>query len=266
MSTWHEVGDGIFVRRYAFLALTIGAVLGDDAILVVDTRASLRQARELIDDLLVLSDLPVRWVVNTHYHWDHCWGNALFNTAQVWGHENTRLALLEQGEQVRRQVIQYLPIEDHEAVREVEIVPPDHTFSDQVSLDIGRAVDLRYHGRGHTDSDITIDVGGVLFAGDLVEEAAPPAFGDAFPLEWSDTLGSLLDFVQGPVVPGHGDPVDGAFVVQQRADIAATVEMARAGFDGDIPAGEVDVQDAPFPAEASRFIIERSYAQLAGQI
>jgi glyoxylase-like metal-dependent hydrolase (beta-lactamase superfamily II) len=266
MSTWHQIGDGVFVRRYPFLSLTIGAVIGDDGILLVDTRASHRQARELIDDLAVLKDLPVRWVVNTHYHWDHCWGNALFQTAQLWGHENTQRALLEQGENARRQVIGYLPIEDHEAVREVEIVPPDHTFSDQVSLDIGRAVDLRYHGRGHTDSDITIDVDGVLFAGDLVEEAAPPAFGDAFPLEWADTLDSLLDHVRGPVVPGHGTPVDRVFVEQQRADIAATVEMARVGFRDHLPAGEVDIRHAPFPAEVSRFMIERSYAQLAGQI
>lgn len=266
MSTWHGVGDGVFARRYEFLALTIGAVVGDDGILVVDTRASHRQARELIDDLAALSDLPVRWVVNTHYHWDHCWGNALFPSAQLWGHENTRAAMLEQGEEVRQKVMGYLSVEDHEAIREVEIVPPDHTFSDQVSLDIGRAVDLRYHGRGHTDSDITIDVDGVLFAGDLVEEAAPPAFGDAFPLEWADTLANLLSFVRGPVVPGHGDPVDRFFVEQQRAEIAATVELARAGFRSDLPADQVDVRPAPFPAELSRFIVERSYTQLAGQI
>jgi glyoxylase-like metal-dependent hydrolase (beta-lactamase superfamily II) len=190
----------------------------------------------------------------------------LFRTAQIWGHENTRLALFERGEDARRRVLEYLPREHHQAVRRVEIVPPDHTFSDQVSLDIGRPVHLRYHGRGHTDSDITIDVDEVLFAGDLVEEAAPPAFGDAFPLEWADTLGSLLDFVRGPVVPGHGEPVDRAFVEQQRADITATVEIARAGFRSGLPADQIDVRPTPFPAELSRFIIERSYAQLAGQI
>jgi len=266
MDMWHEVGDRVFVRRYAWLALTIGAVIGDDGVLLVDTRASHQQAGELIDDLATLTDLPVHWVINTHYHWDHCWGNALFRTAQLWGHENTRQALLEHGEDARGLVIEHLPIEHHEAIRQVEIVPPDHTFSDRVSLDIGRAVDLRYHGRGHTDSDITVDVAGVLFAGDLVEEAGPPAFGDAFPLEWPDTLDGLVDHVRGTVVPGHGEPVERAYVEQQRDDIAATVELARAGFEGDVPAGQVDVGDAPFPAEVSRSIVERTYAQLAGHI
>jgi glyoxylase-like metal-dependent hydrolase (beta-lactamase superfamily II) len=263
---WLAVGDGIFVRRYASLALTIGAVVGDDGVLLVDTRASHRQAQELLDDLTVLTDLPVRWVVNTHYHWDHCWGNALFRTAEIWGHENTRLALLERGEVARLQVLEYLPVEHHEAVRQVEIIPPEYTFSDRVSIDIGRAVDLRYHGRGHTDSDISVVASGVLFAGDLVEEAGPPAFGDAYPLDWPNTLEVLLDHVEGPVVPGHGDPVDRGFVAGQRSDIVGTVRIARAGFETGIPSDQVDVGEAPFPAAVSRSVVERTYAQLSGSI
>ena len=266
MQTWSEVGDGVFVRRYAWLSITIGAIVGDHGVLIVDTRASHEQARELISDLTALTDLPVRWVVNTHYHWDHCWGNALFRSAELWGHDNTRLALLERGEAARRMVIEQAPVEFHDAFRRVEIVPPVHTFSDRVSLDVGRAVDLRYHGRGHTDSDITVGVAGVLFAGDLVEEAAPPAFGDAFPLDWPGALDGLLDRVGGPVVPGHGQPVDRTFVEQQRADIAATVELARVGYAGDVPAGEVDVGGAPFPPEVTRMVVQRTYAQMAGEI
>ena len=266
MKTWNEIGDGVFVRRYAWLSMTIGAVVGDDGVLIVDTRASHEQARELIDDLSPLTHLPVRWVVNTHYHWDHCWGNAMFRTAELWGHENTRRSLLERGEDARRTVIDHFPVELHNAFREVEIVPPEHTFSDRVSLDVGRAVDLRYHGRGHTDSDITVGVAGVLFAGDLVEEAAPPAFGDSFPLEWPDALDGLLGCVDGVVVPGHGDPVDRAFVVQQRDDISATIKLARAGFEEGVPARDVNVADAPFPSDVGRFVVERTYAQLAGDI
>ena len=260
------IGDQVFVRRYESLALSIGAVVGDDGVLIVDTRASHEQARELLDDLHQLTSLPVRWVVNTHYHWDHCWGNALFYTAELWGHENTRLELLEHGEDARRIVMGYLPPEHHDAVREVEIVPPEHTFSEQVSLDIGRAVDLRYHGRGHTNSDITVGASGVLFAGDLVEESAPPSFGDAFPLDWPEALAGLLDQVHGPVVPGHGRPVDRAFVMQQKADIADTVELARVGFAHGLPAAEVDSTGGPFPPEVTRAVVGRTYAQLAGEI
>jgi glyoxylase-like metal-dependent hydrolase (beta-lactamase superfamily II) len=266
MNTWHEVGNCVFARRYEPLALTIGAVVGDDGVLLVDTRASHDQARELMRDLTTLTDLRVCWVVNTHYHWDHCWGNALFRTAELWGHENTRLELMQHGEEARRRVLGFLPTEQQEAVREVEIVPPEHTFSDRISLDIGRAVDLRYHGRGHTNSDISVTVAGVVFAGDLVEESAPPSFGDAYPLDWPVALDGLLKSVEGVVVPGHGRPVDRAFVEQQRADIAVTVDLARVGFEADVAPGHLDVANTPFPAEVSRLVVERTYAQLAGTI
>jgi glyoxylase-like metal-dependent hydrolase (beta-lactamase superfamily II) len=266
MSNWQDVGDGIFVRRYEWLALTIGAVLGDDGVLLVDTRASHRQAEELIDDLTAVTHLPVRWVVNTHYHWDHCWGNALFPQAQVWGHENARRQLLRHGEETRAMVLSHLPPEEHEAFEEVAISPPDHTFSDRVSLDIGRAVILRHHGRGHTDSDISISVGNVLFAGDLVEQAAPPAFGDSFPLEWTGALDDLLGYVEGPVVPGHGAPVDRTYVEGQKRDIFTTVEIVRASYDGGTPIDEIDLRAAAFPMEVSRAVAERTYAQLAGDI
>ncbi len=266
MNTWTELGDGVFVRRYESLALSIGAIVGDDGVLVVDTRATHDQARELIEDLSALTALPVRWVVNTHYHWDHCWGNAMFRTAELWGHANTRRHLIEHGEQARQRVLAQLPVEYHEVVREVEIVPPEHTFSDRISLDIGCAVDLRYHGRGHTDSDITISAGNVLFAGDLIEEAAPPAFDDSFPLDWPGTLDSLLEWATGPVVPGHGDPVDRTFVERQRYDIAATIDLARAGFEAGVPARDVSVAGLTFPAAVSSFVVERAYAQLSGDL
>lgn len=260
------MGEGTFCRRYEFLALSVGAVLGDDGVLVIDTRASHAEARELVADLTELTDLPARWVVNTHYHWDHCWGNALFPRAELWGHENTRRALLEQGESLRKGVLPWFPPERRHEVAEVEIVPPDRTFSDRISLGIGRQVDLRFHGRGHTNSDITIEVGGVLFAGDLVEEAAPPSFDDSYPPEWVATLDRVIQRIAGPVVPGHGNPVDRAFVEQQRADIAATVELARAAFARRVPPEEVDLRHAPFPAPVARTVVVRTYALLAGEL
>jgi glyoxylase-like metal-dependent hydrolase (beta-lactamase superfamily II) len=266
VSEWTEVGEDVFVRTYAWLALTIGAVIGDDGVLLIDTRASHRQARELVEDVGTLTPRPVRWAVNTHYHWDHCWGNALFAEAELWGHENTRRQLLERGEESRAALLTLIPSEFHDEMREVAIVPPEHTFSDRVSLQIGREVQLRYHGRGHTDSDISVAVPGVLFAGDLVEEAGPPAFGDAFPMDWPEVLDGLLGSVDGLVVPGHGAPVDRAFVERQKADIVAVVELARTAYETGTPADQVDLGQAPFPDEVSRLVIERAYAQLSGAI
>jgi glyoxylase-like metal-dependent hydrolase (beta-lactamase superfamily II) len=190
----------------------------------------------------------------------------MFRDAELWGHEHTRSRLVEHGEEARTDLLELLPDEYHDEMLEVEIVPPIHTFSDRVSLDIGREVRLRYHGRGHTDSDISVTVPGVLYAGDLVEEAAPPAFGDAFPLDWPAALDDLLTYVDGLVVPGHGAPVAREFVQNQQARIMAAVELARSAHENGTPIDSVDLGDFPFPAEVSRSVVERTFAQLRGSI
>jgi glyoxylase-like metal-dependent hydrolase (beta-lactamase superfamily II) len=112
---------------------------------------------------------------------------------------------------------------------------PDRLVDDAAVLDIGgREVVLRFLGRGHTDHDLVVEVetGGeanVVFAGDLVEEGAPPAFEDAFPAEWPATLGRLHALARGPVVPGHGAVVDAAFVGAQREELLAVVSALRRG-------------------------------------
>ncbi|MFC6896832.1 MBL fold metallo-hydrolase [Nonomuraea dietziae] len=94
----------------------------------------------------------------------------------------------------------------------------------------GRPVHLRYFGRGHTDNDIVVHVpdAGVIFAGDLVEEGAPPAFDDGYPLDWPGTLTAMLaDLPEPVIVPGHGAVVDRAFVTAQLGELATTADLAR---------------------------------------
>ena len=83
MASWTEVGDRVFVRRYAFYDQNIGVVFGDERVLLVDTRVSHRQAAEIRDDLRSLTPLPVGVVVNTHGHSDHCFGNHPFRPAWI---------------------------------------------------------------------------------------------------------------------------------------------------------------------------------------
>ena len=105
-------------------------------------------------------------------------------------------------------------------------------------LDVGgREVVLRFLGRGHTDHDLVVEVedgsdGTVVFAGDLVEEGAPPAFEDAFPADWPATLGRVHALARGPVVPGHGAVVDAAFVGAQREELLAVLAAVRADGSG----------------------------------
>ena len=88
--SWVEVGDRVFVRRYEFYDQNIGVVLGRDEALVIDTRSTHVQAREILDDLRELTADPVTVVVDTHGHFDHAFGNHVFRPATIWGHERLR--------------------------------------------------------------------------------------------------------------------------------------------------------------------------------
>lgn len=225
---WREVGDRVFVRRHADLDLNCGLVVGTSGCLVIDTRSHLAEGRDLAEAVRSVTAEP--WtVVNTHAHHDHCFGNAAFRPATVWGHRRCAEALLTTADVQRAEVVAALhaagQLEAADLVAAAPIDPPDELVDDAVVLDVGgRTVTLAHLGRGHTDGDLVVAVDDVLFAGDLVEEGAPPAMDDAFPLEWPATLTAVLGLVRGPVVPGHGDVVDAGFVAGQRDELAALAD------------------------------------------
>ncbi|MFI6485375.1 MBL fold metallo-hydrolase [Nonomuraea sp. NPDC050663] len=263
---WQEIADRLYIRRHQSANLTIGLVLGDDHCLVVDTRASHRHAAELIRAIREVT--PTAWtVVNTHAHWDHCFGNAPFAPAEIWGHVLAVKDLDETGELQRSNVLAFLPEERHEEIREVAIVPPTHTFADRATLDIGgREVHLRYFGRGHTDHDIVVHVPdvGTAFVGDLIEEV--PYFGDSFPLDWPVTLHRMLqDLDADTFVPGHGAAVTRQFVERQQADLAWLAEYADYAYRSS-GLRAVSMIDAAFPEDAQRMAFERAFQQLDGQL
>jgi glyoxylase-like metal-dependent hydrolase (beta-lactamase superfamily II) len=83
---WNEVAANLFHRRYQPLDISVGVIRGADGFGVVDTRSSPHQADELRADLRELGDLPIVWVVNTHAHFDHCFGNQRFTPIPIYGH------------------------------------------------------------------------------------------------------------------------------------------------------------------------------------
>jgi glyoxylase-like metal-dependent hydrolase (beta-lactamase superfamily II) len=261
---WIELGDRVFSKRYESLDLNIGAVLCGDGVLVIDTRAHHGQARDLLADLGRITPNPVRWVVNTHHHWDHTFGNAVFLPAPIWGHERCALALRLRGERMRQEVKEWAPAYAH-LFDDVVITPPDHTFEASATLALaGRTIVLQYLGRGHTDNDIVAAVpdAGVLFAGDLVEESGPPAFHDAFPLEWPDTLSGLLPLVSGPLVPGHGGVVDRAFLAAQQQDLFEVARLALEGHAAGMTAQQAAAAGGPYPADVLEIAFGRVWPGL----
>jgi len=264
---WLEVGDRVFTWRFEFFDQQIGVILGGRDVAVVDTRSTPAQAREIVAAVRELSSDPVSIVLNTHWHWDHTFGNHEFRPASIWGHARCVDRLRAEGQSTIEEATWRVPaIADD--VRQVVIDPPDRTFDEEATVAVGdRLVRLTYLGRGHTDTDIAIEVpdARVLFAGDLLEEGATPSFGDSYPLEWPGTVERLLPLATGAVVPGHGAVGDRAFVKRQLGEFRAVESLARR-----VHAGELDIEAAiaasPYSAETSRGPLERALAQLLGEL
>lgn len=228
--TWREIAPGVHVRRHEELNLNCGLVVGEQRALLVDTRSFHQHGMELLAAVREITDLELV-VVNTHAHYDHCFGNAAFRDSQIYAHTGAAEELRRSGEDQREQVVSHLRrthrADMAEAMAATEIVLPFYLVEDDTEIDLGgRAVHLLYGGRGHTDHDLAVAVpdAGVVFAGDMVEEGADPAMEDAFPLEWAAALRALLDKDAArdaqQWVPGHGDVVDRDYVQEQAAILA----------------------------------------------
>lgn len=264
---WTEIGDRVFTRHFDFLDQQIGVVLGGDDVLVVDTRASPAHARVIVEELHELTPNPVSIVVDSHWHWDHTFGNSVFRPAAIWGHVRAAERLRRDGLAAIREVSEDMP-GIAEQLAEVVIDPPEHTLEDRATLHVGdRVVELSYHGRGHTEGDIAVVVpdANVLFAADLVENGAPPSFGDSYPLDWPVTVERLLPLATGAVVPGHGAIGDRAFLEDQLGAFRRLAELARQVHAGGLPI-EAAMAEAPFGPRTPRIAFERALAQLRGEL
>ena len=275
---WHEIAEGVFRKRFEPCDVTVTAVVGSEGVAVVDTRCSLPEAREIKAQLRQLTSAPVRWVVNTHAHFDHCWGNAEFvaprltPSARIWGHASVP-ARLDPNDPALRSLVAQLAAQGPEwaqRMAELEFRAPTELVRERASIDLGdRALELRFLGRGHTDGDlwILIETGaaGIVLAGDLVEESGPPAFGpDSFPLEWADTLDRALALIapDALVVPGHGAVVDAAFVRAQREAITSVAAEIRLHAAGVPVRSAASTGTWAIEAKALGAAIERGYAAL----
>lgn len=227
MSTpqWREIAPRVYVRRYQELELNCGLVLGDRRALVIDTQSSSKRGEDLAASIKEVTSLePV--VVNTHAHYDHCFGNSAFRDSQIYSHSGAAADLLASAEHQMDQLVTHLNSTDRpdwaQEVTNTEVVVPFYLIDEDTELDLGnRSVHLLYGGKAHTDHDLVVAVPdvGVVFWGDMVEQGADPMMDDAYPLEWAKTMRALQERAQvqdaAICVPGHGDVVDQDFVSAQ---------------------------------------------------
>ena len=226
-----ELADGVFVHElHGAFVVNAGIVVGDDAVAVIDTGTIESEAREILAAVASVTDKQVRYVINTHYHGDHSFGNWWFLPAIVVGHGACRLRLVgDGGESHRKMMARFVPMAA-EQIEAVPVVAPTLTFEQQCRLRLGeRVLRLDFFGRAHTDNDIAIAVEGqgVNFAGDLIEESGPPVAFEAFPAEWGPTLRRLQAVAESRFVPGHGRVVDRDFVAGQALAFEQVAEACR---------------------------------------
>ncbi|WP_295641194.1 MBL fold metallo-hydrolase [uncultured Methylibium sp.] len=185
-----------------------GVIVGDDAVLVLDTQATPVMAQDVIRRIREVTDKPIKYVLLTHYHAVRVLGASAYAPQQIIASQDTHDLIVERGEQDKASEIGRFP----RLFRNVESVPagltwPTLTFTGRMTLWLGRLeVQLLQLGRGHTKGDTVawLPQQKILFSGDLVEFDATPYAGDAYFADWPQTLDNIAALKPEQLVPGRG--------------------------------------------------------------
>ncbi|MEU9254797.1 MBL fold metallo-hydrolase [Streptomyces sp. NPDC048270] len=225
---WERLTGRTGRRRLPVWDCTVGLVVGDDSVLLVDPGSCVREGAQLRAEAERLTGRHVTHIAFTHGHFDHVLGGAAFAGAEVFGAVGLDALLATEREELREDAVRHGLAEEEAAEAADLMVLPKHLVSGEWTLELGGVqVLLANVGPGHTGHDLAVFVPGereTVFCGDLVEESGEPVAGpDAVPRQWPAALDRLLALGgdDAQYVPGHGAAVSAAFVRAQRATLAA---------------------------------------------
>ncbi len=211
-----EIAPGVFAHQGQTALMNqqnlgdianIGAIVGENAVAIIDTGGSVIEARMFIAAMQQKTSLPIRYVINTHAHPDHVFGNAAFVGPGVdfVGHKNLARALASRG----AYYLEGFRAALGDAIEGVKIIEPTVVVDDRLTLDLGgRKIQLRAWRAAHSDCDLTIldEKTGTLFSGDLLFLQHVPIV-DGSLLGFLEVADELAKIPASRVVPGHGPMV-----------------------------------------------------------
>ncbi|MDD0808746.1 MBL fold metallo-hydrolase [Curvibacter sp. RS43] len=233
--------DKLSEHAYAYTAEgdpNTGIIIGDDAVMVIDTQATPVMAQDVIRRIREVTDKPIKYVLLSHYHAVRVLGASAYGAEHIIASEDTRDLIVERGQFDKDSEIGRFP----RLFQNVESVPegltwPTMTFNKKMTLWLGSVeVQILQLGRGHTKGDTVawLPQEKILFSGDLVEFDATPYAGDAYFKDWPQTLDNLAALKPEKLVPGRGAALQTPEQVQAglagtRAFISDVYESVKAG-------------------------------------
>ena len=203
--------DKLSDHAYAYTAEgdpNTGIIIGDDAVMVIDTQATPVMAQDVIRRIREVTDKPIKYVLLSHYHAVRVLGASAYGAEHIIASEDTRDLIVERGQFDKDSEIGRFP----RLFQNVESVPdgltwPTMTFNKKMTLWLGKLeVQILQLGRGHTKGDTVawLPQEKILFSGDLVEFDATPYAGDAYFQDWPQTLDNIAALKPEKLVPGRG--------------------------------------------------------------
>jgi len=251
--------DKLSDHAYAYTAEgdpNTGIIIGDDAVMVIDTQATPVMAQDVIRRIREVTDKPIKYVLLSHYHAVRVLGASAYGAEHIIASEDTRDLIVERGQFDKDSEIGRFP----RLFQNVESVPdgltwPTMTFNKKMTLWLGKLeVQILQLGRGHTKGDTVawLPQEKILFSGDLVEFDATPYAGDAYFQDWPQTLDNIAALKPEKLVPGRGAALQTPEQVQ--AGLAGTRAFISDLYDS--------VKESAAKGEDLRKVYEATFAKL----